>query len=227
MRISFSGFEKGLVIESGAPHVLEVENRTLFTRVCRSLASGAGEAAVEPYSLWDEDGGELRPSTAFLIVTDPLRLPWDDKNLGGKLYAVLENLMMEDEESRREIEGLGQRLSTAIARLTHQVHADYEFGLEWGMKNYLKSLSFGVARFEESSYLDSLISFLDFAFDMALDRVLVFVNLKSFLTEKDLQTFYDRVFFHDFRVLLLESNHDGSSYRFEKKTRVDLQFLES
>lgn len=227
MRISFSGFDNAVDVARGFPRVLEIENRILFTRICRSLDSGEGETAEEPYSMWDENGEELRPSSTLLMITDPLHLPWDNKNLGGKLYAVLERLMMEDEESRQEIVGLGLRLSAAIARLTHQVHADYEFGLEWGIKQYLKSLSFDVARHNVSSYLDSLITFLDFASDMALSKVLTFVNLKAFLAEKELQEFYDRVFFHGILVLMLESNHDTSSYEHEYKMRVDLQFLES
>ena len=227
MRIAISGFESPVCLVAGTPHVLEIENKTLFTRVCRSLTSGDGPEALEAYSLWGEDGREVSSRDAFLVVGNPLCLPWDDKRLGGRLYEAIETLMHEDEESRAEIEKTAQVLSTAVARLTYRVGAEYEFGLEWSLRQFLKSRAFKVDRYESSSYLDSLISFLDFCSDMRLHQPILFVNLKSFLNEKDLEEVYERVFFHGFEILLLEPIHDEASYGHEQKTRVDLHFLES
>lgn len=227
MRITISGFESSICLVAGIPHVLEIENKTLFTRVCRSLVSGDGPEALEAYSIWDDDGGEVSSRDAFLLVSNPLCLPWDEKRLGGRLYEAIEALMYEDEESRVEIEETAQILSTAVARLTHRVGAEYEFGIEWGLKQFLKSRAFKVDRYEVSSYLDSLISFLDFCSDMRLHQPILFVNLKTFLGENDLNEVYRRVFFHGFKILLLESFHDEASYGNEQKTRVDLHFLES
>lgn len=227
MRISFEGFERPIELTAGYPHALEIENRTLFTRICRSLLSEEGPEAIEPYSLWDEEGEEVPCRGALLMVSDPLNLLWDDKRLGGKLYEVVEGLMTEDEEARMEIERIALQLSSSISRLTYRVGAEYEFGLEWGVKQFLKSRAFKVDRHEASGYLDSLIAFLDFCADMALKQVIVFVNLKTFLSENEIRDVYERVFFHRFEVLLLESRHDSISYDYEQKTLIDLHFLES
>ena len=226
MRLVFEGFERAIDIEPGMTRILEVENRRLFTRVCRTLMSGDRDA-FEAFSVWDDEGGELNPSSAFLMVSDPLHFPWDDKRLGGNLPSVMEGLLYEDEEVRREIEGLGRRLSGLVASLTYQVHGDYKFALEWGIRQYLKSFSFCVDRYEGESFLESCISFLDFVADMGFKQALVFVNLKSFLTKEDLTALYDRVFFLNLRVLMLESAHDEVYYRHEKKTWLDQHFLES
>lgn len=227
MRISFEGFEDSIELVAGYPHALEIESKTLFTRICRSLLSEEGPGAMEPYSLWSGEGEEVSRRGAFLMVSDPLNLPWDDKQLGGRLYEVVDSLMAEDEEARTEIESVAHLLSSSVSRLTYRVGADYDFGLEWSLRQFLKSRAFKVNRQETSSYPDSLIAFLDFCADMALKQVVVFVNLKTFLSENEVREVYERVFFHRFKVLVLESSHDSIAYVRERKTLVDQDFLES
>lgn len=226
MKITLSGINHAIELMEGEVCTLEIENRTLYANVCRSLASGEGGSAFEPYSVWDDDGEELTPSSSLLVVTDPLNLPWEHKALSGKLFDRLENLLFESEESRDEVESLASSLFRAIARLPHQVNAEYSFGLEWSLRQYLKSFAFHVDRFESSRYLDSLISFLDFSSDMGVKQVLVFSNLKTFLSKTDLIEVFEHVFFHNLRVLLLETAHDGTCYEHEKKMYIDQHFLE-
>ena len=57
-------------------------------------------------------------------------------------------------------------------------------------------------------------------------KTIVFVNLKTFLTENELQTLYDHVFFLKLSLLLLENKKDTMAYGHEHKLTVDLQFLE-
>ena len=227
MRLVLQGMDMPIDIHRGTPRVLEVQNHVLFTRIVRSLISGEGEEAFEPYSLWDEKGEELKAATSLMFVSDPLHLPWDSKALSGQLFDKIVGLMLEDEERRIQIEGMGLRLAQDIGGLTHQINADYSFAVEWGLKQYLKAFSFSVERLEGPRYLESLISFLDFCADMALKQVLVFVNLKSFLSENEVIEFYERVFFHDLSVFMLETVKDETSYGLEQKTVIDLHFLES
>lgn len=226
MKIAFSGFENSIEVSEGVVHTFEIENKQVFTNICRSLASGEGELACEPYTIWGDDGEELNPTGSLLVITDPLNLPWGHKLLGGRLFDMFDSLMREDEEARAEIESLATRLSQSIVRLAHQVNGDYSFGLEWGLKQYLKTFAYSVERFESSRYLESLISFLDFSADMAFKNVLVFVNLKSFLSKNELQQVLDHVFFLKLRVLLLETTHDSASYCLERKSYIDQHFLE-
>ncbi len=62
---------------------------------------------------------------------------------------------------------------------------------------------------------------------MQVNKALLFVNLKTFLTEKEVARFYERVFFHELRVLMLENDADMNSYALEDKMVVDQHFLES
>lgn len=227
MKIVFSGFEKPLEVSKGYARTLEVENKTLFTRICASLLSNKGELAAEPYSVWDEEGCEIAPATAFLAVANPLELPWDSKDLEGKLLDHMNTFFLEDEVARSHIEHLSSELNSDLMHLTHQIDGDYSFGLEWNIQRYLKAFSFSIARPEEETFLETLNRFIDFCADMSLKKTILFVNLKEFLSGEEFKLFLERIFFHKIQVIFLESTLDQEVYLQERKIVIDQYFLEN
>lgn len=226
MKLVFSGFEHSIEVSSTYVRTVEIENTILFTRVCRSLLSGKGESAFEPYSVWDDEGQEISPSAPFLIISDPLKLPWDSKDLLGKLFNKFESLMMEEEEERSELEQLACNMNSVVQRLSHQVNGDYSFAIEWNIRQYLKAISFSVEHHEDESYLESLNTFLDFASDMSFKKAFIFINLKNYLDENELNEVLQRLIFLEIPVILLENVHRDLNHDLERKLMIDQYFLE-
>lgn len=227
MKVVFSGLDHAVEIAPGTTFVLEVANKALFTRLCQSLLSGHGEDAAEPYFLWDVSGNEIGPSDAFLPVVNVFDLPWNDRVLEARLYEMYERSLLEDEELRLRMEGLGRELAASVFQIGLPALGDYSFGVEWELKKYLKAFKFGCERVpEDASLLDSLIAFLDYACDVGVGRTILFVNLKTFLDRKSLEGLYERIFVRNLSVLNLENAHDAFEHEHELKLIVDQDFLE-
>lgn len=226
MRLVFAGLDRSLELEPGNCTTLEVENQALFVRLVRSLVSGEGRYADEPYSVWDGDE-ELKPRDALLVIDNPLQLPWDERGFMGSVLKRIEREYLEDEDLRRAVEGLQSAMASQLATLGMGLNADFSFGQEWDFRRYLKFMGFGVSYQESKSFLDNQLNFLSLALDSGDKRVLVFVNLKTFLSENDFRMFLDQVFFQKSRVLLLENKLDSNSYIHESKRCIDLHFIES
>lgn len=226
MKIAFSGFDNPIVIERGRICTLQVMNEGLYSRVCQSLLGGGGEQAVEPYTIWDDEGEEINPRQAFLSITNPFDIPWKHKSLTGSLYSVMNSSFLHDEDLRAEFDELGKKLISSVSKMGHELIADYEFGVKWELDNYLKAFSYGVSIPEDASLIDNLIGLLDLAADMALKEALLFVNLKTFLTENDLHKFYERAFFLESKVLLLEHYDANQVYEIEDRMVIDRDFVE-
>ncbi|WP_321971505.1 type II-A CRISPR-associated protein Csn2 [Paratractidigestivibacter sp.] len=226
MRLVFYGLEKPVEIAPGQATVLQVENQALFTRICTSLISGEGECAIEPYSLWEGDE-EVRSSGSFLAVESPLSLPWGDKALAGEVMKRFEKILLEDEDLRGSIDAAARSISSGIASLGLSMHAGYGFDLEWDVRKFIKVFGFGVDRSQQDSLLDSLIDFVSMALDADLKKVILFINLKTFLTEKEISVLYEHIFYSGLLVLLLENVQDERVFEYESKRVVDQYFLES
>ena len=224
MRLSFSGLERPIDIVGGRPYVLEVENQALFTRLCQSLRGGEGRFAPEPYTVWNEEV-ELRPEAAMLFVDSPLDLPWDDKALMGEVTKRFERMLLDDEELRGEIDVAAQSIVSKFLSLGMDFNADYYFGIEWDVRRFAKTFGFGIDR-TQNTLLDSLIDFMSLALDASCQKVLVFVNLKTFLTKNELRELYKHAFFSKIHLLLIENRRDEADYEYEQKRTIDLHFLE-
>lgn len=144
----------------------------------------------------------------------------------GVLQQRFESLLIEDHGMREELESLGRDVASRVALLGFNLSADYSFKLEWGLPHYLKAFGFDVDH-EDLSLFDSLIMFIKFAADMQFGRVLVFVNLKTFLADNQLELLYQQAVFSGIRVLLLENAEDCRSFVLERKRVIDQRFLES
>lgn len=225
MRLAFDGLEGVVDFTPGHVSVLQIANSSLFARIARSLDSLEGSFAMEPYTLWSGDREE-KPSSSLLVVSDPLHLPWDDRTLIGEVLKRIEREFLEDEDLRRVVEKLDSSLAERLMELGFGMNSDYGFELEWDLKRYLKFRGFGAGERSDASFLDNLINFLSLALDAGCNKVIAFVNLKSFLTKNEVERFYDYVFYSKLNVLLLENAPDANKYEYESKTVVDLLFLE-
>lgn len=226
MRVSFAGFEYPIEIEPGKPAVLEVENSALFYRICSSLKGCEGRYAPEAYTVWDGED-EVNPSSAFLFIDSPLSLPWDDRSITNEINKRFERAFLDDEELRTKIDQAAEIITSQFSSLGMSMHAGYAFANEWDIRKFVKSFAFGIDRSGQENLLDSLTDFLSLALDSGCKRVLVFVNLKTFLTKNELERFYEHAFFSKSQVLLLENKVDLEHHTYEAKHCVDLQFLES
>lgn len=226
MNVCFSGLQAPIIVDETAVSVLEVHNRALFTRLVGSLMSGAGVDAVEPYTLWDANGGELKASGQFLIVGCPLDLPWDDKALVGGLATHVEKLMYEDESVRHDIEEAFFLLRSRLRQMALSLESEYSFGVDWELKRYLRTYGFGVELVDDEPLFDKLIKFLALAKDALLNKTILFVNLKLFLTNSEVEQFYEQAFFTKLSILLIENVHDCLQHEREHKYVIDQDFLE-
>lgn len=226
MRISFVGFDHSIDVTSSHVRVLQIANEALFARVVESLLSGRGAQAIEPYTLWGDDGEEVRPSSAFITIANPFELPWKHRSLMGALYSRIEEMLLLDEDRRLQLQELNAELCSCVCKMGFQFNADYGFKVEWGLSQYLKAFGYGIDSSESMSLLDNLIQFVDMSADMAIEEVLVFVNLKTFLTVSELNDLYSRVFLRGIRVLLLENHESRTYHEIERKTVVDQHFIE-
>ena len=225
MRLVFCGLENAMELERGIACTLQVEQSALFARIAGSLASGEGRYAKEPYTLWDGEK-ELAAKGAFLMVFDPFSLPWDDRALMGQIIKKLESDMIADEDARLLIEHFEQEFASRLMALTGGLSADYSFSAEWDLGKRLKMLGFGAEPSPDARLVDSLIAFLSLALDAGLKKSIAFVNLKTFLTEKEFELLLAHVFYTKLNVLFLENKIDTERHEYERKYTIDQDFLE-
>ena len=225
MRLVFDGLERAIEIQAGRPVVLQVENQAFFSRLIQAMATQEGRYAIEPYSVWNDES-EVAPKMATLLISDVFDLPWGDRSLLGEVLKRIEKDLIDDEEARLDLEKVERLLASRLMSLSSGLSADYTFEIEWDLARNLKMLGFGVDAMPGYKLIDNLITFLSLALDSRCQKILVFVNLKTFLTKNELKLFYEHVFYTGTHVVLFENKQDNNNYQHKRKYTVDQDFLE-
>lgn len=226
MILKFSGMESSVEFIAGKPATMDIRNEKLFSRVCLSLASGLGEDALEPYAVWDDEDKQIRPSSALMVISDPLNLPWGHRLLSGKLYEKVEKLILEDDELREKIETINHEIEQEVSMCALQMNSDYSFGIEWALNKYLKAFNFGVENTPDDSLFDKLIRFLSLAADVSFKESLIFINVRKFLTKNEMDDLVKQTIFLNLSCLFVENSLGFDAYSTNENICIDQDFLE-
>lgn len=226
MKICFSGLSNAITIDSKSVSVFEVHNRALFSRICNSLYLESGLDAVEPYTIWSDVGQELHVRGQYLMIGNPMELPWGHKLLYGAVLARIESLAQEQEMAISMLEEQYRKLRAEFYGLIAQLQSDYALEVELDMKKCLKSFGFRLDVSSQDKLLDKLIAFFALIRDAQFKKAIIFVNLKLFLTKNELVQLYERALFSGISLLLVENIGDDNLVEKERKYVIDQDFLE-
>lgn len=228
MKLKFARFDSQIDLEAGHVEVLEIHERHLFTRIVSSLKSEKGEKAVEPYFLIDNEKS-VSPKGRLQLLDALPDLPTHDKGLEKLLYQRLVSEALESTDMMgldKELAMLGAKINERIRAQSLTLWGTYDFMSSWDFATYLKAFPFGVEEYDDETFLEKCIHYLDLCVDISFKKPHIAINLKSFLSEDELCTLYEQVKFHGIALLLIESWCDSRLFDGERKTCIEQGFLE-
>lgn len=222
-KLIIEGLEKPILIPKGQTTSLSVSNKTLFSRIVSSLLEGSGDS-LEKFAFY-KDGEEAKFSKEALNIVDPFNLPFKNVTLLKNLFQKIDNVVRFNDELLIKVNELQLLLNQELGGTNSYFHCDYDFGVEFDVKKYLKAFGYASDIDGTSSLLDSLISFLNFIADVAPDKVLLIVNLASFLEKKDYICFIDKVFSLKLTAFIVNSGDDVLKTDNFKNYVIDQHFI--
>lgn len=77
-----------------------------------------------------------------------------------------------------------------------------------------------------SNLLDNLLSLIDLEKIAKANKFLIFVNLKLYLTEKELEELYKYAIYNEVKLMLIDSKNYGCKTIFENKLIIDNNLVE-
>lgn len=225
LEIKISRFERSIQVDKEHVATLEIEDKHLFTRVLRSLLSGAGMEADEPYQIWKNDRA-VSSKKALLIVNTLPHLPLTDKSLLSSLYEKLTLQLNDDIAVSSRLQSLALQIEDVFGDMEIGLWGSYRFATQWNTTSYFKAFSFQPMIEPGDSLLDDCVKFFGLCADISFTKAIVLTNAKSFFTKTELQDLFSQAIFYGVSLLLLESWHDEAKFDLERKLRVDKDFIE-
>lgn len=201
MKLQHYSLENPIDFEKSSIWTLVCENPTLFWTLINDFANQT-----------DGDDGkwvladikEMDISKNALLVTDYHGLGLNDKKSGNMLQQKLKSLAFDENHTPKTYE-----ISSQITKYLHELAQDIDFPIcvnDVDFAVILKCVS--VAFLEEYDNLcEKLMDFATLVSRLTSIRVLVFVNLRSYLQKEQLQSLFRHCNLCNINVLCVENNY--------------------
>lgn len=202
MKLVYTELEQQLVFQENKVNVLVIEQKELFRRMIQELDKQiSGE---EGRFVLSDNNKTMKIDKEICLILNPFALNINSRKALTGLYNELGKLGLNEENYLKTCSLKGQ-IAEYIYDLLNQVDYALKFQDDFNLQSMFKALE---VEFEagEENFLEGLVYFMDVCSKFQKIKILAFVNLKTYLTNDDLQKFYKEAFYRKMHLLLLENS---------------------
>lgn len=212
--------ERELVMEfrENQVQVAVVENQEYFSRLLENLyrQSTGGEGKF----IFSEGDKILSLEKQAEIIWNPFSIDMNNKKILGKLYHELQTISLE--ESYDAIGNLNAEIIRYLDAISEKVAYPIRFGMDLNLMDLYKL--YGVQlETDGSSTLEKLMDYIKIMSSLCGIHMMIFVNLKDYLSENQIKELYKTAFYYKMNLLLIEA-HQRETLPDECTQLIDQEF---
>ncbi len=220
MRLCFPEVENVFTFDGSFVNSLIIENQRLFRDFVYDL-----------YGLsWGNDGKtvlsvDFSPAVFHKkaeLITDFLSFDINSKTVISRVQSVLEKSAVSSENYLYT-----QKILADNENWLSEIGSALPFDTEvtkLSVSNLLKS--FGViVRDDSESLTEKLINYMEIIRELDSDKLFIFVGLRSYITDKEAESFFDTAVKHRYKIFLIDSS-EHNIIKNEKRTVIDKDLCE-
>ena len=214
MKLVCDRFESVVEWEEGKICSLVLENPDVFRGVISDLVTGLD--GMETNMILSRDNKEIKISSNVELITSYIPFEVNTKRMLSSLLSVLEKEAVNEQHFEQT-----QELLAGIERymddLSFYLPADLEYKINVAglLKMAAPRLNLG-----DCVGIEQIYAYMQFYREVIGERLFVFVNLREFYNEEDVEKFVNTVVAHKYSILLID-NKEYQKIDCEKRLIID------
>ena len=222
MILKIDYFDNKLKLGNNFINVIEVENKKYFYRFVNDFYEIVKNGFANDLNFFSDEGEEMNMNGRLKLYIDYFDLGFDSKKNITDLSKYVLNSIDENDMT------LLQNQYNKIVKIYKKVLNDIDLPLfmeeEVNIEAFSKILKLGInTKFD---LLDNLFLLIDIEKAFKNNNVLIFVNLKQYLSREELKEFYKYAIYNQVQILLIDSQSYGGTLDYEKKLIIDVNLDE-
>jgi len=217
MKINVNYLDNELIISNDRVLSLEIENKNYFFRIVNELNDISQGILSESINFYDKEGKELNLSNKINLIIDYFNIEFNSKKVLNMLYKSIKESI--DEETNYRINSYYNKIKNLISKSLTDYNLSLEISDEYDIDVIFKNLKISIN--SKDNLLENLFLLIDIENVFKIDVLLVFVNLKQYLSTNELVELYKYSLYNDVQILLIDSQSYGATIDNEKKLIID------
>ena len=215
MKLNVSFVDNEIILDKSYVTAIEIENKKYFYRFVKGLFDISNNQKIDDFQFIDNEEKYFYPSLE--IINNYFELDINSKKTLTELYKNIANCF--DEEMIQELMKNYRQIYNSLNKILKSIDLPLSIQQEYENDLFLKSMKISISMKEE--LLDNLLLIIDINRLLKLHQVIIFINLKQYLTKDELTELYKYAIYNNVNVLLIDSQSYGPSIDNEHKLIID------
>ena len=208
MIMKIFSLENDIIFKEEYINVLQIQDKKLFTNVINSLNDNINniEDTKERIIILDNDI-EIKIEKEVLMIIDVFNIDFNQKKIQSALYNKIEKIYKQEFERMSEFQTIFQKLQLNVLDVFNEFPFEFNYKESIGIQEYLKLLGLKISN-NKGKIIDTVFSLIDVVEYLSVAKLLVFVNLKLYLSDDELNEIYKYAMYKKVNILLIETGEE-------------------
>lgn len=221
MKINCNYIDNSIVFDDDKINVIEIENKKFFYRFVKDLYSISNGDVLEELVYLDNNM-EINLVNKIKIINNYFDFDFTSKKYGVEIIKKLVNSI--NDEDKDDIIMLQNRIYQKVNKQLQKFDIPLFISNDIDIGTVFKNLKIEIK--EYNNILNNLFLLIDIEKTFNLSNILIFINLKQYLSDKELKELYKYSIYNSVKILLVDSQHYNNVNNFEKKLYIDTDLVE-
>lgn len=202
MKINVNYIDNELIVEENKILNIEIYNKKFFYRFIKDLNLIENGNAIEEISAFNKQNEEITLTNKIEILSDFL-----DFDLYNKKYSSDFQKYIVKNSEEKNIDKIVKEYSKvydSISNIVNLIDIPITIKNDFDFESIIKSFKFEVNFFD--NLLNNLIDLLEVKLNLSKEKIYVFINLKSYLSNEDLLELYKYIFAKNINSIFIDTN---------------------
>lgn len=226
MKMKVFSFENEINLSDDYVHVLQIEETKLFSRIVGCLNDGVNGKTTSENILFIDNDEVMKISNEIMMVLDILNYDFNQKKIQTALYKYIEKEFQIEYEKMQQFSTLLTNLELNVMDVWNELPFEFETKENLGIIEYLKFIGLRILCEDRRGIGERVFALLDVVEFFHVAKLVIFVNLKCFLSSEELKEVYKYALYKKVKLLLLETGTEIAPMDNEKIWFMDSDYDE-
>lgn len=222
MKINIDYIDNSIILENGKIMALEIENKHLLFRLIKNFTDIGSGDFIDEIKAFDDDNKEININNKILVLSDFFNFNLDTKKYLNQINKIIIDNIKDSGDNT--LLSLYQKLLYKYNKVIKETELPIVINNEINVESLVKMIKLKLNL--SNNLLDNLLSLIDLEKIAKANKFLIFVNLKLYLTEKELEELYKYAIYNGVKLILIDSKSYGCKTIFENKLIIDNNLVE-
>lgn len=216
MNLSVDYFDNQIIFTSGYINAIEIENKRYFYRFVNDLYSVYTNGYSDNLKFINENK-EINMNGKTKVFINYFDFQFDSKKYTNEISKFVSNYI--SEEDTKNLINLYSKMTKIYKKALNDIDLPLYVENDISIDNINKLMKLGISPKEE--LLDNLMLLIDLEHTLKTNNLLIFVNLKQYLTKDEVVELYKYAIYNEIMIMLIDSISYGVTLKNEKKYIID------